>query len=121
MDEHLTRSDRAKPAGPDQCCSASGSWRPTESCWHDRGRRTRRRTSWDTRFEGPAPEVAVSNDMIKRGLIVAPIIVASLRSVIWGANGACSSMPTPSPSCWPNFALAAAPHRRRCPNLGRIS
>ena len=29
-----------------------------------------------TRFEGPAPEVAVSTDRIKRGLIVAPLLIA---------------------------------------------
>ena len=28
---------------------------------------------------GPAPEVSVSNDMIKRGLVVAPVLIA-----IWG-------------------------------------
>ncbi len=39
-----------------------------------------------TRFEGPAPEVGVSNDMIKRGLIVAPLLMA-VCGVIWGADG----------------------------------
>ena len=39
---------------------------------------------------GPAPEVAVSNDMIKRGLIVAPILIA-VCGLIWGVNGAASS------------------------------
>ena len=32
-----------------------------------------------TRFEGPAPEVDVSTDMIKRGLIVAPMHHRHLR------------------------------------------
>ena len=39
---------------------------------------------------GPAPEVAVSNDMVKRGLIVAPVLVA-VCGLIWGVNGAASS------------------------------
>jgi len=39
---------------------------------------------------GPAPEVAVSNDMVKRGLIVAPVLVA-VSGLIWGVNGAASS------------------------------
>jgi hypothetical protein len=39
---------------------------------------------------GPAPEVSVSNDMIKRGLIVAPVLIA-LSGLIWGVNGAASS------------------------------
>ena len=43
-----------------------------------------------TRFDGPAPEVGVSKDMIKRGLIVAPLLIA-ICWVIWGANGAWSS------------------------------
>lgn len=44
-----------------------------------------------TRFEGPAPEVGVSNDMIKRGLVVAPLLVG-VCAVIWGGDGAWSSM-----------------------------
>jgi hypothetical protein len=43
-----------------------------------------------TRFEGPAPEVAVSTDMIKRGLLVAPVLIG-VCAVIWGADGAWSS------------------------------
>ena len=39
---------------------------------------------------GPAPEVAVSNDMIKRGLLVAPLLVA-VCGLIWGVDGAASS------------------------------
>jgi len=39
---------------------------------------------------GPAPEVAVSNDMIKRGLVVAPLLIA-VCGLIWGVNGASSS------------------------------
>ncbi|MEO7369385.1 MAG: ATP synthase subunit I, partial [Ilumatobacteraceae bacterium] len=38
---------------------------------------------------GPAPEVTVSNDMIKRGVIVAPLLIA-ICGLIWGVNGAAS-------------------------------
>ncbi len=58
-----------------------------------------------TRFEGPAPEVAVSNDMIKRGLVISPIIIA-ICGVIWGANGALSSAYAVAIVLL-NFALAA--------------
>ena len=58
-----------------------------------------------TRFEGPAPEVAVSNDMIKRGLVISPIIIATC-GVIWGANGAFSSAYAVAIVLL-NFALAA--------------
>ncbi len=43
-----------------------------------------------TRLEGPSPEVDVSKDLSKRGLIVAPVIIA-ICGVIWGGNGAWSS------------------------------
>ena len=43
-----------------------------------------------TRLEGPAPEVAVSLDMVKRGLIAAPVLIA-VCGVIWGGDGAFSS------------------------------
>jgi hypothetical protein len=39
---------------------------------------------------GPAPEVSVSNDMIKRGLVVAPLLIG-ICGLIWGVNGASSS------------------------------
>lgn len=38
---------------------------------------------------GPAPEVSVSNDMVKRGLLVAPLLIA-LCGLIWGVDGAAS-------------------------------
>ena len=41
-------------------------------------------------LRGPAPEVSVSRDMIKRGLIIAPVLIA-ICGVIWGADGAWSS------------------------------
>ena len=59
-----------------------------------------------TRFEGPAPEVAVSTDMIKRGLVVAPVLVA-VCGVIWGMDGVWSSAYGIA-IVLTNFALAAA-------------
>jgi hypothetical protein len=44
----------------------------------------------NTRLEGPAPEVSVSLDMVKRGLIAAPVLIA-ICGVIWGSDGAFSS------------------------------
>jgi hypothetical protein len=44
----------------------------------------------NTRLEGPAPEVEVSLDMVKRGLIAAPVLIA-ICGVIWGSDGAFSS------------------------------
>ena len=59
-----------------------------------------------TRLEGPAPEVEVSTDLIKRGVIVAPLIVA-ICGVIWGLDGVWSSMYGIG-LVLANFALAAA-------------
>lgn len=42
------------------------------------------------RFDGPAPEVGISKDLVKRGLVVAPVLVG-ISALIWGANGAWSS------------------------------
>lgn len=58
-----------------------------------------------TRLEGSAPEVDVSFDMIKRGLLVGPVLVA-ICGVIWGANGAWSSLYAIA-IVLANFALAA--------------
>ncbi len=44
-----------------------------------------------TRLDGPAPEVSVSKDIAKRGLLSTPVIVA-ICGVIWGADGALSSL-----------------------------
>jgi hypothetical protein len=44
----------------------------------------------NTRLEGPSPEVSVSLDMVRRGLIAAPVLIA-LCGVIWGGDGAFSS------------------------------
>ena len=43
-----------------------------------------------TSLQGPAPEVGVTKDMVRRGLIVAPLIIA-VCGVIWGMDGAYSS------------------------------
>ena len=59
-----------------------------------------------TRLEGPAPEVAVSGDMIKRGLLVAPLLLA-VSGVIWGMDGVWSSAYGIA-IVLANFALAAA-------------
>jgi hypothetical protein len=58
-----------------------------------------------TRFEGPAPEVTVSRDMIKRGVLVAPVLIA-ICGVIWGGDGAWSSAYAIG-IVLANFALAA--------------
>jgi hypothetical protein len=59
-----------------------------------------------TRLDGPAPEVAVSSDMIKRGLLVAPVLLA-VCGVIWGMDGVWSSAYGIA-IVLANFALAAA-------------
>ncbi len=61
--------------------------------------------AFTTRFVGPSPEVAVSNDIIKRGLIVAPVLIA-ICGVIWGGDGAWSSAYAIAIVLL-NFALAA--------------
>jgi hypothetical protein len=59
-----------------------------------------------TRLEGPAPEVSVSRDIVRRGLIVAPVLVA-ICGVIWGVDGAWSSAYAIA-LVLVNFGLAAA-------------
>jgi hypothetical protein len=59
-----------------------------------------------TRLEGPAPEVHVSRDLIRRGLIAAPVLVA-ICAVIWGGDGAWSALYGIA-LVLTNFALAAA-------------
>ena len=59
-----------------------------------------------TRVEGPATEVEVSTDLVKRGLIVAPLLVA-VSAVIWGGDGAWSALYGIA-LVLANFALAAA-------------
>jgi hypothetical protein len=59
-----------------------------------------------TRLEGPAPEVSVSRDIVRRGLIVAPVLVA-ICGDIWGVDGAWSSAYAIAIVLL-NFGLAAA-------------
>ena len=59
------------------------------------------------RLDGPAPEVEVSRDMIKRGLIVGPVLDRASARVIWGSDGAWSSAYGIA-IVLVNFALAAA-------------
>jgi len=59
-----------------------------------------------TRIDGPAPEMHVSRDMIKRGLVVAPVLIA-VCAVIWGGDGAWSAAYGIA-LVLVNFALAAA-------------
>ena len=54
---------------------------------------------------GPAPEVSVSNDMVKRGLMVAPVLIG-LCGLIWGLDGAASGAYAIA-IVLVNFALAA--------------
>ena len=60
----------------------------------------------NTRFDGPAPEVSVSTDMIKRGLMVAPAVIG-VCAVIWGGDGAWSAA-FGMAIVLANFALSAA-------------
>jgi hypothetical protein len=59
-----------------------------------------------SRDDGDPTEVHVSRDMIKRGLIVGPVLVA-ICAVIWGGDGALSSAYGIA-LVLANFALAAA-------------
>ena len=47
-------------------------------------------TAMTTALTGPSPEVSVTKDMVKRGLIVAPALIA-VCGFIWGLNGAYSA------------------------------
>lgn len=62
--------------------------------------------AFTTRLDGPAPEIAVSKDIGRRGLISAPLIVA-VCGVIWGGDGAWSSAYGVA-IVLGNFALSAA-------------
>lgn len=43
------------------------------------------------RLDGPSPEVSVSKDMVRRGLIAGPVLVA-ICGVIWGLDGAAGAL-----------------------------
>jgi hypothetical protein len=57
-------------------------------------------------LEGGAPEVEVSRDIIRRGIIVAPVLIG-ICAAIWGWHGAVSSLYAIA-LVLVNFALAAA-------------
>ena len=59
-----------------------------------------------TALEGPAPEVSISRDMVRRGAVAAPVLIA-LCGVVWGMEGAWSSAYAIA-LVLVNFALAAA-------------
>jgi len=40
--------------------------------------------------EGPAPEVSISKDLVRRGLMIAPVIIL-VCGIIWGVDGALSA------------------------------
>jgi len=63
-------------------------------------------TAFTTRLDGPATEVEVSRDLVKRGLMVAPVMVA-ICGVIWGGDGVWSALYGIA-LVLINFALAAA-------------
>jgi hypothetical protein len=42
------------------------------------------------RVEGPAPEGQISKDLIRRGLMIAPLLVG-ICAAVWGAKGAAGS------------------------------
>jgi hypothetical protein len=41
------------------------------------------------RLDGPSPEMQISRDLVKRGLVVAPLLLA-VCALLWGWNGAMS-------------------------------
>ncbi|MEJ7723917.1 MAG: ATP synthase subunit I [Ilumatobacteraceae bacterium] len=59
----------------------------------------------DVQLEGPAPEVMVSNDLVRRGLIASPVLIA-VCAIIWGGDGAWSCAYAIG-IVLANFALAA--------------
>ncbi len=63
-------------------------------------------SSYVTRLEGPAPERDVARDMVKKGVIAAPILVA-ICWAIWGPEGGASALYGVAIVC-ANFLLAAA-------------
>jgi hypothetical protein len=59
-----------------------------------------------TRLEGPAPERDVARDIVKRGLIVAPVLIA-VCTAIWGFAGGASAAYAIALVCL-NFLFSAA-------------
>jgi hypothetical protein len=63
-------------------------------------------TSYVTRVDGPAPERDIARDMVKKGLIAAPVLVAVCWA-IWGTDGALSALYGIAIVCV-NFLVSAA-------------
>ena len=63
-------------------------------------------TPYVTRLEGPAPERDVARDLVKKGLLATPVLVA-LCWAVWGATGAASALYGIAIVCV-NFLLSAA-------------
>jgi ATP synthase I chain len=63
-------------------------------------------TSYVTRIDGPAPERDIARDIVKKGVIAAPVLVAVCWA-IWGTDGALSSLYGIAIVCV-NFLAAAA-------------
>lgn len=59
-----------------------------------------------TQLDGEPVELKISADMVKRGLVVAPVLVA-IAAAIWGADGARSALVAIA-IVLVNFALSAA-------------
>jgi ATP synthase I chain len=63
-------------------------------------------SSYVTRLEGPAPERDVARDLVKKGILATPVLVAVCWAV-WGATGAASALYGIAIVCV-NFLLSAA-------------
>ena len=63
-------------------------------------------TPYVTRVDGPAPERDIARDMVKKGLIAAPVLVA-ICWAIWGTDGALSALYAIAMVCV-NFLVSAA-------------
>jgi len=63
-------------------------------------------SSYVTRLEGPAPERDVARDLVKKGLLASPVLIAVCWA-IWGATGAASALYGIAIVCV-NFLLSAA-------------
>ena len=71
-----------------------------------------------TRLDGPAPEVDVSKDMVKRGLLAAPVLIAvCLRDL--GQPTAPGRRPTAIAIVLANFLLVGGDHRHDGAHLAR--
>jgi hypothetical protein len=63
-------------------------------------------TAFTTRFDGPAPERDIALDLVKKGLIATPFLIAFV-TLFWGWQGAASAVFAIGVVCV-NFVLSAA-------------